>query len=145
MGYRRDALVAASHLITGIERLVAEEGVTRVGTVGQIHAEPNALNIVPGRARLAMEFRDLSPQALASVPDRVRSLAASVAEKTKTKIEIEHQSTTEAVLTSEAIRKTIERGAAVCGLPTHRMPSGAGHDALSMAHLTEMGMISAST
>ena len=141
MDMRQDALVAAAHLITEVRRLVADEGLTRVGTVGQISIEPNVLNTVPARARLAMEFRDLSADKLAAVPGAVTALLARLSKQTNTAMEIVHASTTDSAPTSERIRHATEAAADTLRLATNRMPSGAGHDAQSMAALTEIGMI----
>jgi N-carbamoyl-L-amino-acid hydrolase len=141
MEMRHDALVTAAEVVLAVRRLAAGERLTRVGTVGQLAIEPNALNIVPGRARLALEFRDGSDEALAAVAERLRQTAEEIAGRTGTTVEVRHLSTTHPVPTSEAMRAIIERAARACGLRTHRMPSGAGHDAMAMGHLTDMGMI----
>lgn len=141
MDLRRDALVAAAHMVLEVRRLVLDERLARVGTVGQLAVEPNALNIIPGVARVALELRDGSDEVLAAVPERIRRSAEAIATRSGTAVEVHHLGTTRAVPTSPAMQAAIERAAATCGLRTYRLPSGAGHDALAMGHLTEMGMI----
>ena len=72
MGRRRDAahaMVDFAHSIFGEFPAAADE--RTVWTIGEMTLEPNAMSIVPGRARLNLQFRDQDPAVL----DRLESLA----------------------------------------------------------------------
>ncbi len=61
---RQDAMLAAAHLTIAVRDAVTKVPGRQVGTVGQIELTPNSPNVIPGRARLSIELRDLSSQKL---------------------------------------------------------------------------------
>jgi hypothetical protein len=60
MKLRKDALLAASKLIVGVNEVINSVPGNQVGTVGKIQAQPGAYNVVPGKVILGLEIRDLS-------------------------------------------------------------------------------------
>jgi N-carbamoyl-L-amino-acid hydrolase len=141
MSDRQDALVAASHLTIGVRQIVASEAGRQVGTVGRLDVTPNSPNVIPGIVRLTIELRDLSPEKLARLAERIRSLAAEIARDTRTSLEFAISSQSPPANAAVEVQRAIERSAGRLGLATQRMPSGAGHDAQMMARLSPMGMI----
>ena len=141
MADRQDALLAASHLTLGVREIVTSEPGRQVGTVGRLDVTPNSPNVIPGIVRLTIELRDLSPEKLTRLAERVRLRAAEIARETKTSIEFANISRTPPAIAADDVQRAIERSARRLGLATQRMPSGAGHDAQMMARLSPMGMI----
>jgi len=142
MKERRDALLAAAELITAVNRIVTAMPGRQVGTVGRIKAEPGAVNVIPGKVEMSLELRDLDADKVRTLIERIRGEAAAVAARTGTKIgfaAIEER--TLPALTDERIGRIIEDAARELGLASHRMPSGAGHDAQSIAGIAPIGMI----
>jgi N-carbamoyl-L-amino-acid hydrolase len=138
---RQDALVAASQLTIAVREAVTARPGRQVGTVGQLNVEPNAPNVIPGVVRLMIELRDLSPEKLAAMIADIRRRAAAIATNTKTRIEIADHSRNPPAMAAEDVQGAIERAARSLGLSARRQPSGAGHDAQTMAALSPMGMI----
>ena len=60
----RDALVAASHIIAGVERLAIDQDATAVATVGRLAIAPNIINTMPGEAVFSVDFRHRDPAVL---------------------------------------------------------------------------------
>ena len=141
MAERQDALLAASHLTIAVRDVVASEPGRQVGTVGRIEVTPNAQNVIPGIVRLTIELRDLSPEKLTRLADRIRLRAADIARETKTSIEFTSSNHSTPANAALEVQRAIERCAGRLGLASQRMPSGAGHDAQMMAQLSPMGMI----
>jgi N-carbamoyl-L-amino-acid hydrolase len=141
MADRQDALLAASHLTIGVRQIVTSEPGRQVGTVGRLEVTPNAPNVIPGVVRLTIELRDLSPEKLTRLSERIRLRAAEIARDTKTSIEFATSSQSPPAIAAVEVQRAIERSAGRLGLATQRMPSGAGHDAQMMAQLSPMGMI----
>lgn len=141
MNERQDAFVAASHLTIAVREVVTSEPGRQVGTVGHVEIEPNAPNVVPGKARLTIELRDLSVDKLLRLAGEIKRRAAAIATATSTRIEISDLSRNPPALAEMAVQDVIEREATAIGLTSSRMPSGAGHDAQMMAQLSPMGMI----
>jgi N-carbamoyl-L-amino-acid hydrolase len=141
MPQRKDALVAAAHLAIAVREVVTREAGRQVGTVGQLSVSPNAPNVIPGLVRHTIELRDLSEQKIARLADEIQSGAGDIAQATGTRIEIVRTSHHAAALASPEMREIVGSAAADLGLSSAGMPSGAGHDAQSMARLAPMGMI----
>ena len=141
MADRQDALLAAAHLTIAVRQVVTSEPGRQVGTVGRLEVTPNSPNVIPGVVRLTIELRDLSPEKLTGLAERIRLRAAKIAGDTKTSIQFATSSQTPPAIADVEVQRAIERSAGRLGLATQRMPSGAGHDAQMMAQLSPMGMI----
>jgi len=141
MNERQDALVAASQLALAVREIATREPGRQVGTVGHLELTPNAPNVIPGSARLTIEFRDLSTTKLEAMGAGIRSRAAEIASATGTRIEIVEAGRNPPASASSDLQLAIERASAGLALESRRLPSGAGHDAQMMAQLVPMGMI----
>ena len=75
MAERRDALVAASKLVVQVQRMAAEDEICRVATAGALDVQPNAVNVVPGRATVGVEIRDLDMGALEAAEQELTRMA----------------------------------------------------------------------
>ena len=102
---------------------------------------PNAANVVPGKAELVIELRDLSEAKLTRSRRRSRPARRAIAGSTNTTIEIVQTGHYAPALATPAVQSAIERAADGMGLTHMRLPSGAGHDAQMAATLGPMGMI----
>ena len=141
MNERQDAMVAAAQLTLAVREIASRRTGRQVGTVGRIEIEPNSPNVIPGRARLSVEFRDLSEQVLKELGDAVKARGVAIAKETGTTITFTLASTNVPAMAASGIQAAIGRAAAAAKLNTMRLPSGAGHDAQQIAKLCPMGMI----
>jgi N-carbamoyl-L-amino-acid hydrolase len=139
MDARHDALCAAADAVLAVERLGAQEG--GVGTAGRIEALPGALNVVPDRVRLWVEFRNTDVKWLDA---RRRDLEQSVrdaGDRRGVTVDIEVLSRTEPVVASDLVRTAMADAIAGLRLESMSLPSGAGHDTVQMAKLGPAGML----
>src|SRR5262249_18878982 len=141
MPERQDALVAAAQLTLAVNQTVRGQKGRQVGTVGHLEVFPNAPNIVPGLAKMIVELRDLDAKKIAKLGNDIQDQAKAIAAATKTQIEFRPASHHEAALADPKLQTVIEDAARRLDLQTRRLPSGAGHDAQSMAHVGPMAMI----
>jgi len=141
MDQRQDALFAAARFVTLVRRIVIDAPGTQVATVGRIAAEPGAPNVIPGRATLSLEIRDLSMDKIGTLFERILEASGTLAEETATDISFEQFYESPAAPTDERLRQLIEASADALDLTHRRMPSGAGHDAQSLAIIGPIGMI----
>lgn len=141
MRERRDAMVAAARFTDMVYTTVADWPGSQVATVGRVHVEPNAPNVIPGKVTLSLEIRDLSMDTIEEVQLELAGRAAIIGEETGTAFTFDRFYTSDAALTAPPIQDVVEASARELGLTPRRMPSGAGHDAQSMAKLGPMGMI----
>jgi N-carbamoyl-L-amino-acid hydrolase len=141
MDQRRDALYVASRLVTLIRDEITRVPGSQVGTVGRIEAFPGAPNVIPGKATLSLEIRDLSMERIGQFFDAIRVAADDLARETSTTIRFEQFYESLAAPTDEHLQAMVADSAEALGLSTLYMPSGAGHDAQSLAAICPLGMI----
>ena len=141
MDQRRDALVSAARMIEAVDRIARTTPGRQVATVGRVSVEPGAPNVVPGRVTFSLEIRDLEMSKIDRVFEAIRSEATTLAENDGTSVAFEQFYLSRAAPTALALRDVIEAEAQRLGLTAMRMPSGAGHDAQSVALLGPVGMI----
>ena len=141
MADRRDALLAASYLTVAVNEIVRGETGRHVGTVGRQEVVPNAPNVVPGLVRQIIELRDLSSATLERLAAAIRERARYIAELTGCEVTMDALSHIDGAAAAPAVRRVIGEAAGRLALGAHSLPSGAGHDAQSMAALGPIGMI----
>jgi N-carbamoyl-L-amino-acid hydrolase len=141
METRRDALVAASHLIKGIQQIGLDQPHSGRATVGHIVVTPNSPNVIPGHVELMVEFRN--PE-VAVLDVMTASLNQSLMElETKFGVEVVSKQELDSAtinFTPELI-ETVEQAAAASGKTSKRMISGAGHDACQLSAVMPTTMI----
>lgn len=142
MDQRRDALLAAAKFIEAVHRIVTSEPGRQVATVGRIEAHPGAPNVIPGDVRTSLEIRDLDADKIARLFHQIEVDAHRIGEATGTTFTITDTEIDSAPApTDPRIRRIIDIAADDLGLSHQRMPSGAGHDAQSLALIAPVGMI----
>jgi len=142
MNLRNDALLSAAELVIAVNRVVTSVPGSQVGTVGKIRAEPGVPNVIPGKVEMSLELRDLSKAKVDDLFKSIEGEAKAIAEKTGTTISFDPSETsTTPSLTDPRLRKAIVESAKKLDLSYKLMPSGAGHDAQSMARIGPIGMI----
>ncbi len=141
MDQRRDALVAAAEFIRAVSRTARDVPGRHVATVGRIQAEPGAPNVISGEVTLSLEIRDLEMERIDQLFTMMEEAGARIGAETGTTFAFDRFYVSRAAPTDERIRSIIERVTRELSLSTLRMPSGAGHDAQSIARLAPVGMI----
>lgn len=141
MPRRRDALVAAARFVDAVNETALEMPGRQVATVGRLEVEPGAPNVIPGRVVLSLEIRDLSMAGILRVHEAIAARARAIGDATGTAFSFHRFYVSEAAPTHPRIRDLVEAEARELGLSTLRMPSGAGHDAQSIAAFAPVGMI----
>jgi N-carbamoyl-L-amino-acid hydrolase len=141
MAERRDALLAAARLILAVNRIVIAEPGRQVGTVGRIQAEPGAVNVIPGKVVMSLELRDLSLDKVRRLFSLIQAESGQIGKETNTVISFTTVEETAPSLTDPRLRNLIRASATELGLSSLDLPSGAGHDAQSIARIAPVGMI----
>ena len=136
MALRKDALVEAAPVFTLLPQWVAEQNPEMVGTIGQVTVAPGASNVVPGQCRFLVELRSQQPEDMQRVRDRLLVYAA---ERQGWSIETIYEK--DSVRLAPELIEQIAAAADQEQLPATLMPSGAGHDAQSLAPFVPTGMI----
>lgn len=137
MDRRRDALVAASEFVIAAEREArAHEGL--VATVGRLEVRPGAPNVIPGEVELTLDVRHAEDARRAGAAERILEHANQVANQRGVAVAIELVSENRAIHCSPRIVSALAKSA---GEPATMLTSGAGHDAVTMSTITDVGML----
>jgi N-carbamoyl-L-amino-acid hydrolase len=140
MNMRKDAAAAAAEIVLLVERRCA--GVASlVGTVGQLQVPNGSVNVIPGHCQLSLDIRAADDALrLAAVQDILDGIAAICARR---QIEMRINQIVSAAAAPCAPWLMDQLGAAVqrAGLPRYDLASGAGHDAMAMANITDVAML----
>lgn len=141
MDQRHDALLSAARFIEKVNQVVTSVPGTQVATVGWIKVEPGAYNVIPGKAVLGLEVRDLTEQKFLGLFHRIQSEAETLGKLNQTHFSFTEPVVVHPSLTDAGMRKLIDDTARSLGFSTKSMPSGAGHDAQEIARIASVGMI----
>ena len=140
MRMRRDAAAAAMEFASHILDSARTRGEPSVATVGTMAFEPNAINVVPGRATFTLDLRDHRADALRDaeqlVQEGLRKLRAA-----GFVVSAECVSRHEPVKFDARLCSMLESVARERGIEARRMTSGASHDAQMMARACPAAMI----
>ena len=140
MRLRRDALCAAAEFILAVEEC-AERKAGLVATVGQIQAEPNASNVIPGTVILTLDVRHQTDSVRRTAGAQFQKLARQIAGARRVSVSAELAQQTASVACSPKLSGLLERAARIHQPQVVRLPSGAGHDAAILARITPAAML----
>lgn len=136
---RKDALAAATRIMSALQPLtMRDEDVLRL-TFGRLQVWPNSPNTVPGRVELVIDLRHPLESEIEAVSKRISETVA--AEAPPCRAEVRTVSTVPPVHFDAAIRSRLTRASDAAGYRSRPITSGAGHDALHLARVCTTGMI----
>lgn len=141
MRLRTDSLAAAAQAVAAVEEIAAASAGTTVGTVGMVLNEPNVANVIPERTVFSIDLRDADAATLDGVAAEVADRVRRIAEGRRVGAEVHATSVTAPVVLSPRLRKALARSAQAQGIAFMEMPSGAVHDALEFAGVTDVAMV----
>ncbi|NQV98502.1 MAG: allantoate amidohydrolase [Rhodospirillales bacterium] len=140
MARRNDALTAAAEAILAIERYCSSAP-GLVGTVGRISAAPGAVNVIPGEAVFTIDIRAgddaVRRQAVAAVRAEIETICAR--RGVRLAVDVFHES--DGCQCAPWLMDQLEAAVIAIGQPPKRLMSGAGHDGMAMARVTDVGML----
>ena len=135
MHLRQDALAAAAEWISAVEATARShsDASSLVATVGKIHVQPNAGNVIAGLATVSLDVRsDRDSVREATVAELLRK-GETIAAKRGLRFASTRQMEQPAVPMDEQLTAILSEAVEAVGHPLRTMPSGAGHDAMVMA------------
>ena len=140
MNLRHDALAGASEWIGAVER-EALAGRDLVATVGRIEARPGAGNVIAGSAAMSLDVRHVDDairtEAVARLLDCAQQIAARRGLTFTSELRLDQPAAPMDAGLTEVLAQAVRAG----GHSDHRMPSGAGHDAMIMAKQMPAAML----
>ena len=140
MDQRRDAATAAAELVLYLERRAGQVG-DLVGTVGQLAVPNGSINVVPGCCTFSLDIRATTNAVRDACADDVRAELARICQRRGVQFTLEETMRAAAAPSAPAWQRRWEGAVQALGLPIHRMPSGAGHDAMKLHELLPQAML----
>jgi N-carbamoyl-L-amino-acid hydrolase len=141
METRRDALVAASHLIKSVQQIGLDQPLTGRATVGHLVVTPNSPNVIPGHVELMVEFRNPEVAVLDIMTASLNQALKETADKCGVEVVSKQELDSATIDFTPELIEVVEQAALACGKTSKRMISGAGHDACQLSSVMPTTMI----
>lgn len=140
MTMRKDAATAAAEIILYVEKRCAQAP-SLVGTVGQLQVPHGSVNVVPGACRLSLDVRAADDGTRdAAVADILTQIDAICARRNiEAKLELLMKAP--AVPCASRLMRQLAAATERTGVPAFELSSGAGHDAMAIAAITDVAML----
>lgn len=145
--HRRDALAGASEAIVAIERLARDADL--IATVGHLEVFPDAVNVIAGRAEFSLDLRGRFDADRDGVWQQIEAMLEEICAARGLHVAVHQTHSAPAAHCSDRLRAVIAAGIEAAGIRAGtdaaaeplELLSMAGHDAMAVAHLTEIGML----
>jgi N-carbamoyl-L-amino-acid hydrolase len=140
MGVRRDAAVAVAELMLYVERRATQDNGS-VGTVGMLHVPAGSINVVPGKCQFSIDLRAPSDAQRDALVKDVLAEFEAICSRRGVQGQLTETMRASAAPSHPAWQARWEKALRSLGLPIHRLPSGAGHDAMKIHTLLPQAML----
>ena len=140
MNRRSDAAAAVAELILYIEQRAMQDG-DSVATVGQLLVPNGSTNVVPGRCQFTLDMRAPTNAQRDAVVNDILTQFKTICERRQVRYTLEETMSASAAPSAPAWQRRWEQAVESLGVPLHRMPSGAGHDAMKLHEVMSQAML----
>ena len=140
MDRRRDAAAAAAELTVFVEKRGSAEP-HLVATVGMLNVPNGSINVVPGRCAFSLDIRATTDAVRDACVNDVLAELRRICERRGLRFTLEETLRAAAAPSAPDWQQRWERAVQALGLPPHRMPSGAGHDAMKLHEIMPQAML----
>ncbi len=140
MNRRRDAAAAVAELILYAEQRAAQDG-DSVATVGMLQVPNGSINVVPGACRFSLDMRAPTNEQRDAMARDVLARLQEICTRRGLRHKLEETMRAAAAPSAPAWQARWEQACTALGVPLHRMPSGAGHDAMKLHEILPQAML----
>lgn len=141
MDMRADALSIASKVISKIDSYPVSENNGTVATVGVLEVKPGAANIVPAQVVFTVDIRSKDEKSISNVKEKIVNHLTELTNGSDVSYQLFDMLNVKPVRMNEEVIGIFKKSAEELKLSHQMMLSGAGHDAMIMAAVTEVGLI----
>lgn len=141
MDRRLDAAQGASAFTLAARELVMKEFPGYVATIGNMEFEPGVFNVVPHTVTVALEFRADDDDKLDEMETALLRQASVEAQRFGLDLATEFLDNVATARMNDQVRQAFADASEMLGLRHTFLPSGAGHDAQTLAQICPTGMI----
>jgi OHCU decarboxylase len=140
MHMRKDAAAAAAEIILYVEKRCAKAP-SLVGTVGQLQVPNGSVNVVPGGCRLSLDIRAADDATRDAAREDILSEIEAICARRNIEFRIDLLVSAPAVPCAPWLMEQLSASTARAGVATFKLTSGAGHDAMAIAAITDVAML----
>jgi N-carbamoyl-L-amino-acid hydrolase len=140
MDQRHDAVAAFAEWAVFVEQR-ARQDAHCVATVGMLNVPQGSVNVVPGQVHFSLDMRAPSDAQRDALAKDILQKLHSVGHARGIQVQLEETVRASAAPSDPGLQQLWESAVTALGLPLHRMPSGAGHDAMKMHALMPQAML----
>ena len=139
MALRHDALAAAAEMVLAVEECSVGDGV--VGTVGILEVRDGTGNVIPGEVEFTVDIRAPRDELRRGTEDAVFARFEAIARRRGVAVEKAKRHEVRAVPCAPWLQERLAASVRKIGCDPVLLPSGAGHDAMILAEMTDVGML----
>ena len=146
MHQRSDAAAAVAELILAVEKRATQDG-DSVATVGQLQVPNGSINVVPGCCQFSLDLRAPTDVQRDALVTDVMATLGTICDRRRVQCLLEETmraaAAPSALVWQQRWEQAVQAVQAVqaLGVPIHRMPSGAGHDAMKLHEVMPQAML----
>jgi N-carbamoyl-L-amino-acid hydrolase len=140
MNMRKDAAAAAAEIVLMVEQRCSQAP-SLVGTVGQLQVPHGSVNVIAGHCMLSLDIRAADDAVRQAAVADVMDAIAAICGRRQIDARIEALVSANAVPCAPHLMDRLGAALERAGLPAYALASGAGHDAMAMAHITDVAML----
>jgi allantoate deiminase len=141
MNMRKDALVLSSDIIKQINYMAKKAGEGTVATVGNLKVYPGGANIIPKKVWFSIDVRSRNKTNIKNIAEEIEKSLVQECRKQNMTYNMEKKLSVNPVMLSREISEILEKSCKKLGFSYKRMVSGAGHDAMVLAEITNVGLV----
>ena len=148
MTRRRDALAAAAEMLIAVEKQCASVE-DAVGTVGVLKVKDGTGNVIPGEVEFTIDIRAPDDERRTAAETKVLEKIEAIAKRRGVCAETQRTHDVKAApcapwiqdKLAASVERCVKGGSLRDSPKIRRLPSGAGHDAMMLAEVTDVGML----
>ncbi|SUB81415.1 N-carbamoyl-L-amino acid hydrolase [Pragia fontium] len=140
MDNRQDALVVASRVVSQVGDFARQAGEATVATVGKLQVFPNGANVIPNKVVFTVDIRSKSEEKLNQVIALTKDCIQQNSGEGIT-VQVEQPLYVSPTPLNPELHQRLQKHSDQLGLSSRTMVSGAGHDAMIFAGITDVGLV----
>ncbi|QRX81315.1 allantoate amidohydrolase [Glaciimonas sp. PAMC28666] len=142
MSMRKDAATAAAEILLYVEqRCAQDQQASLVGTVGQLQVPNGSTNVIPGACVFSLDIRAADDLIRDAAVTDVLHFIDNVCQRRNIESTIEKMVSAPAVPCAPWLMNQLTAATERAGVRPFKLASGAGHDAMAVAKVTDVAML----
>ena len=142
MTMRKDAATAAAEILLYVEqRCAQDQQASLVGTVGQLQVPNGSTNVIPGACVFSLDIRAADDAIRDAAVNDVLRFIDTVCQRRTIESTVEKMVSAPAVPCAPWLMDQLTAATERAGVRPFKLASGAGHDAMAVAKVTDVAML----